>query len=32
LDDPCAYLPDDPAHADNEIASVQAALGPYWAL
>jgi len=32
LEDPCAYLPDDPAHADREIASVRAALGPYWAL
>jgi acetoin utilization deacetylase AcuC-like enzyme len=32
LEDPCAYLPDDPAHADREIASVQAALGPYWSL
>ena len=32
LEDPCAYLPDDPAHADREIASVRAALGPYWTL
>ena len=32
LEDPCAYLPDDPAHADREIASARAALGPYWSL
>jgi acetoin utilization deacetylase AcuC-like enzyme len=32
LEDPCAYMPDDPAHADREIASVRAALGPYWTL
>jgi acetoin utilization deacetylase AcuC-like enzyme len=32
LDDPCAYLPDDPSHADRELASVKAALAPYWAL
>jgi acetoin utilization deacetylase AcuC-like enzyme len=32
LDDPCAYLPDDPAHADAEIAAVRAALVPYWQL
>jgi len=32
LEDPCAYLPEDPAHADREIASVRSALGPYWAL
>jgi acetoin utilization deacetylase AcuC-like enzyme len=32
LEDPCAYLPDDPAHADRELASVRAALAPYWAL
>jgi acetoin utilization deacetylase AcuC-like enzyme len=32
LEDPCAYLPDDPTHADRAIASVRAALGPYWSL
>ena len=32
LEDPCAYLPDDPAHADRELAAVRAALAPYWAL
>ena len=32
LEDPCAYLPDDPGHADDEIAAVQAALFPYWPL
>ncbi len=32
LEDPCAYLPDDPGHADRELASVRAALAPYWAL
>jgi acetoin utilization deacetylase AcuC-like enzyme len=32
LEDPCAYLPDDPAHADRELASVKAALAPYWTL
>ena len=32
LEDPCAYLPDDPGHADHEIAAVQAALSPYWPL
>jgi acetoin utilization deacetylase AcuC-like enzyme len=32
LDDPCAYLPDDPAHADREIGAVRAALAPYWSL
>ena len=32
IEDPCAYLPDDPAHADREIASVRAALAPYWTL
>jgi acetoin utilization deacetylase AcuC-like enzyme len=32
LEDPCAYLPDDAAHADRELASVRAALAPYWTL
>ncbi len=32
LEDPCAYMPDDPAHADAELAAVKAALAPYWAL
>ena len=32
LDDPCAYLPDDPGHADDAIASVREALRPYWSL
>ncbi|HEU4448663.1 MAG TPA: class II histone deacetylase [Gaiellaceae bacterium] len=32
LEDPCAFMPDDPAHAEREIASVRAALGPYWTL
>jgi acetoin utilization deacetylase AcuC-like enzyme len=32
LDDPCAYMPDDPAHADAEIAAIKTALTPYWAL
>jgi acetoin utilization deacetylase AcuC-like enzyme len=32
LDDPCAYMPDDPAHADRELAVVRSALAPYWPL
>ena len=32
LEDPCAYLPDDPTHADRELTSVKAALAPYWKL
>jgi acetoin utilization deacetylase AcuC-like enzyme len=32
LEDPCAYMPDDPAHADDEIALVRSALAPYWTL
>jgi acetoin utilization deacetylase AcuC-like enzyme len=32
LDDPCAYLPDDPAHADRELDAVRSALSPYWNL
>ncbi|MGH2995196.1 MAG: class II histone deacetylase [Gaiellaceae bacterium] len=32
LEDPCAYLPDDPDHADRELAAVRAALSPYWVL
>jgi acetoin utilization deacetylase AcuC-like enzyme len=32
LEDPCAYLPDDPGHADPELASVRAALSAYWPL
>ena len=30
--DPCAYMPDDPGHADADLAAVKAALAPYWAL
>ena len=32
LKDPCAYLPDDPGHADREVASVRSALSAYWPL
>ena len=32
LEDPCAYLPDDPGHADREVASVRSALSAYWPL
>ena len=32
LDDPCAYLPDNPAHADRELAAVRNAIGAYWAV
>jgi acetoin utilization deacetylase AcuC-like enzyme len=32
LEDPCAYLPDDPGRADDAIAGVRAALSPYWPL
>ena len=32
LDDPCAYMPDDPDHADAAIALVRSALAPYWNL
>jgi acetoin utilization deacetylase AcuC-like enzyme len=32
LADPCAYLPDDPAHADRELAAVRSALSAYWPL
>jgi acetoin utilization deacetylase AcuC-like enzyme len=32
LDDPCAYLPDNPAHADRELAAVRSALSAYWPL
>jgi acetoin utilization deacetylase AcuC-like enzyme len=32
LDDPCAYIPDDPSHADDAIAAIRAALSPYWEL
>jgi acetoin utilization deacetylase AcuC-like enzyme len=32
LEDPCAYMPDDPAHADAELAAVKAELAPYWGL
>jgi acetoin utilization deacetylase AcuC-like enzyme len=32
LEDPCAYMPDDPGHADADLAAVKAALAPYWAL
>ena len=32
LEDPCAYMPDDPSHADAEIALVRSALAPYWSL
>jgi acetoin utilization deacetylase AcuC-like enzyme len=32
LDDPCAYLPDDPTHADAELANVRSSLSAYWPL
>jgi len=32
LEDPCAYLPDDPHHADRELGAIRAALDPYWPL
>jgi acetoin utilization deacetylase AcuC-like enzyme len=32
LEDPCAYLPEDPAHADRQLAGVRAALSAYWRL
>ncbi len=32
LEDPCAYLPDEPSHADEEIAAIRAVLAPYWGL
>jgi acetoin utilization deacetylase AcuC-like enzyme len=32
LEDPCAYLPEDPAHADRQLAAVRSALSPYWRL
>jgi acetoin utilization deacetylase AcuC-like enzyme len=32
LEDPCAYLPDDPHHADAALEAVRAALSPYWTL
>jgi acetoin utilization deacetylase AcuC-like enzyme len=32
LDDPCAYLPDNPAHADRELAAVRSAVSAYWPL
>jgi acetoin utilization deacetylase AcuC-like enzyme len=32
LADPCAYLPDDPGHADRELHAVRSALSPYWQL
>jgi acetoin utilization deacetylase AcuC-like enzyme len=32
LDDPCAYLPDDPSHAERELEAIRGALSPYWAL
>ena len=32
LEDPCAYLPDDPAHSDQELALVRSALSAYWPL
>jgi acetoin utilization deacetylase AcuC-like enzyme len=32
LADPCAYLPDDPHHADGALAAVRTALSPYWTL
>ena len=32
LEDPCAYLPDDPAHADRELAVVRSMLAAYWPL
>jgi acetoin utilization deacetylase AcuC-like enzyme len=30
LEDPLAYLPDEPDRADAAIAAVRAALAPYW--
>ena len=32
LEDPCAYLPDDPGHADEEIAGARDVLSRYWSL
>jgi acetoin utilization deacetylase AcuC-like enzyme len=32
LADPCAYLPDDPAHADRAFEAVRSALSAYWRL
>jgi acetoin utilization deacetylase AcuC-like enzyme len=32
MDDPCAYLPDNPAHADPELAAVRSVLSAYWPL
>jgi hypothetical protein len=32
LEDPCAYLPDDPGHADEDIASAEAVFSRYWSL
>jgi acetoin utilization deacetylase AcuC-like enzyme len=32
IDDPCAYLPDDPGHADRELAEVRRLLSAYWKL
>jgi acetoin utilization deacetylase AcuC-like enzyme len=32
LEDPCAYLPDDPNRGREEIAAARAALAPYWDL
>ena len=32
LEDPCAYLPDDPGHADLELAEVRRAHSAYWRL
>ena len=32
LEDPCAYLPDDPGHADAALERVHDALSPYWTL
>jgi acetoin utilization deacetylase AcuC-like enzyme len=32
LDDPCAYMPDNPGHADRELAAVRDALSAYWTL
>jgi acetoin utilization deacetylase AcuC-like enzyme len=32
LPDPCAYLPDDPGHAEGALAAVRSALSAYWAL
>jgi acetoin utilization deacetylase AcuC-like enzyme len=32
LEDPCAYLPDDPHHANGAVEAARAVLSPYWTL